>query len=636
MPINEYQEGAAHAAPPFKQRIPSPYAGMNTVRGPHEIDEKEMADCVNFWISPYGRFGTRWGTKQMMPVPLSTSGLGEKQYPVTKSTTGTDLLKIQAVDYLPSSDVYIVVAGRKIFAVPRESYWGLASGWTWGEWGTKATKTVMEAIPDGVSSPTTRYYMEDKGAWYSSTDDGTTLTTVSNPATLPCAVSVPGGRALYIGDTNALTDDDPVSTTLFYGSLYIASGGALQYLYTVTAAMLTDDPHTPEDRAAGDIYVDTLAAAALSNPAPDAAGCLTIRGNRLWVSERDGSKVWFSGVDDSRDWGWDGTGTDPSFTGGSFNVDKDDGGVLNGQCNFKDRLVLFKFDRNGVRNTIHKVTGSMSGTEGDYFRREQMAEGLSAIDARCVCPSGDDVLFAGAGGVYALQLVDALGNVGSIPQSLKINSILDSDRPRHMAYSPRYGIAFVVCTSGQTLMFHRGVEGWFRFSFASFIPDCVVCLGDSVFFGSRAGQLYMLDSSVEQDGVYSDGSGGAEFSKAFLTRVYDFGQPLYRAFLEKFMLAMSVRSAGKVYLDVRTEYGSNYERTIPFEGEAEVPIGWDSALSVWDSSACGWDRSGVAMMQAKVSKIGDNFQLRIASTAAVDVLDMFAYGVYTTDKRWRW
>ena len=163
-----------------------------------------------------------------------------------------------------------------------------------------------------------------------------------------------------------------------------------------------------------------------------------------------------------------------------------------------------------------------------------------------------------------------------------------------------------------------------------------MCLGDSVFFGSGAGQLYMLDSSVEQDGVYSDGSGGAEFSKAFLTRVYDFGQPLYRAFLEKFMLAMSVRSAGKVYLDVRTEYGSNYERTIPFEGEAEAPVGWGSALSVWDSSACGWGRCGVAVMQAKVSKIGDNFQLRIASTAAVDVLDMFAYGVYTTDKRWRW
>lgn len=55
-----------------------------------------------------------------------------------------------------------------------------------------------------------------------------------------------------------------------------------------------------------------------------------------------------------------------------------------------------------------------------------------------------------------------------------------------------------------------------------------------------------------------------------------------------------------------------------------------------DSDSTGWDRTGVELMQAKVSKASDNFQIRIASTAAIDVLDMIAYGAYTTDPRWKW
>lgn len=637
MPINEAAGTAPNLSPKFKQRLQTPVKGMNTVRPPHEIGEMEIADSVNFWVSPYGKFGTRWGTRKMMPVPLSTSGIGEAQYPVTKSTTGTDYLSITNMDYLPSSDVYILFADRRVFAIPRVSYWGLNAGWSWGEWETLDGNTVREAVDDDDDAPSVRYYMSDKGEWFTwDCEEPVSLVVVEEPATLPCAAEAPGGRALYLGLTNALTSDAPIISALFYGKLYVATGGALQVVYTVRDIDLDEDPHSPEDRAVGDIYVETLEAHALSNPSPDQAGAIGVRANRLWVTQRAGSKVWYSGVDDAKDWGWDGTGDDPAYTGGSFNVDRDDGGVLNGLVNFTDRLMLFKYDANGVRNTVHRVIGSLSGADGDYLRREQAAEGISAIDARCICPSGDDVLFAGAGGIYSLQLVDSIGNVGSIPQSLRVNSVFDEDRPKHMGYSARYGVAFAVLTSGQVMMLHRGAEGWFRFIFAGFTPSCVSCLGDDMFFGSREGTVLRFDRDVELDGVDSDGSGGNNPSKAFLSRVFTFDQPPYRSFFEKFMLAVSVRSSGRVYLDVRTDYGSVYQRTIPFAGEANVPVGWDDAISQWDTEATGWDRTGVELMQAKVSKGADNFQIRIASTAALDVLDMIAYGAYTTDPRWKW
>lgn len=851
MPFNEKAGTGPRILPPFKQAIPAPVKGMNTVRPPHEVGETEMTDSINFWISPYGRFGSRWGTSKMMPVALSKESLGEKQYPIARvlgaaneffagstdlsscaievngvaqivdvdytinlvsgvisfkeghvpdadasvvadivstptetdqligtgdasklifplptreieagtitataagllvaasactfdltaktltfdqapaavgaitagythstdvvvtgesvatgdgsttafslangnivagtvsiyiagllvdpsaytltlatgslsfsapplaagdiavsydyavSITGRDIrrgnLPVLRMDYLPKADAYIVFAGRRVFAIPRKSRWGLGDGWTWGEWEARSGKTIREALPPSNGAPpgTERYAMSDKGVWYHWIGENP-LSEVADVSAFSFIKEKPGGRALYVGDLNSVSDLAPVTTVLFYGRLYVASGGALQAVYVVEDHHLDDDPHTPEDRRVGDIYVETVAAHALSNPAPDAAGALAIRVNRLWVAERNGSKVWFSGVDDAKDWGWDATGTDPSFLGGSFNIDKDDGGVLSGVTNFKDRLVCFKYDGNGVRSTIHRVLGTMSGFEGDAFRREQIAEGISATSSACVCSTGDDVLFAGPGGIYALQLVDSVGNVGSIPQSLRIDSILDKDRVVHLAYSARRGMVFSVLQSGESFMLHRGAEAWFRFIFAGFSASSVSCLGDDVFWGGKNGQVYLFDDGVELDGVESDGSGGANPTKAFLSRVFSFGQPAYRSFLEKFMLAAEIRSSGRIYLDVRTDYGAQYERTIPFTSEANVPTGWDYPNSIWDDATSGWDRSGIATMQAKISKASDNFQLRLASTAALDILEMICYGSYLTDHRYPW
>lgn len=847
MPVNERAGSGPNARPQFKQRVPIPVRGMNTVRPPHSLSEDEMYDSVNFWVSPYGRFGSRWGTTKIMPFPLTKEGLmepnthvrvsllSEGQYSLgrrnlqsivvrvgtTVQTAGTDysadltegvltflaghlpqsgsvvsadltyersvlrdrlgygngtdldfftsfgnikaetlevhvagvlpksgewsadlatgkvtftapptetatilasysyggvavtgenlgvgdgtktafslahagvdtgtlsikvagvqsedyavdlatgvvtfnvppldkgwvtasyactctdagkvlekgVLPLAAMDYLPSSDAYILFAGRKVFAIPRRSCWGLRDGWTWGSWELRGTRRVREALPPSEAQPV-RYFFSDDGTWFSW--DGQTPETfvpVGVPEGLPCSRTLCGGVPVYVGDTNAPTDETPILSALFYARLYVATGGGLQRVYTVTESHLSDEPHYPEDRTVGNIHVETVAARALSNPAPDQAGALAVRVNRLWVSQRGGSRVWFSGVDDPLDWGWDGTGANPAFTGGSFNIDREDGGSLSGLCNFKDRLVCFKFDPNGVRNTIHRVLGTISGADGDYFRREQIAEGISAIDARCVCPAGDDVLFAGAGGIYSLQLVDAMGNVGSVPQSLRVNSLLDDDRPRQMAYSPRRGIAFTVLRSGQVMIFHRGAEAWFRFVFSGFKPNCVACLGDEIFFGGQNGMAYVYDPNTDLDGVESDGTGGSNPTKSFLSRAFDFGQPAYRSFFEKFMLALSVRSSGRVYLDVRTGYGSTHQRSIPFSQEASAPMGWDQEDSQWDSETSGWDRTGVVTMQAKVSKSADNFQLRISSTASVDVLDMIAYGAYLTDLRWNW
>jgi hypothetical protein len=635
MPRDNISSGGVKAFPVAKGRIQIPIKGINYARSSHEIADDEATEVVNWWLSQYGRFETRPGTSVMTIVPFSESGtirvVNEEDVTQTKvrlSTSGNDILPIRAVEWYAPSELFVVFAGNYCYTVPKESRWGLVEGVTWGSWETIEEKNVRRA-------GTTSYYMDDAGDWWVLSDEEPhTLIAVSDPSTIPCSKVQPGGGAMFVGELTSPSLTSDITAALFYGKLYIASGGNLQRFYVVSSSDLSGEPHDPEDRTEGDQYLETVSARALSNPAPDAAGALAVRVGRLWVGERDGSKVWFSGADDARDWGWNGTGTDPGLNGGSFNIDTKDGGTVSGICNFKTQLIVFK---GGSRNTIHKILGTMSGDMGDPFRREPVAEGVSCRSPRCVAQSGDDVLFAGDGGVYSLQMVDAVGNMGTVPQSLKVNPRLNDDIPKQVVFNARTWMSFMVMNSGDVYIIHRGVEGWYRMVLGGSIKaSCALSMNGEVYFGTRSGLVLRFDEHASRDATQSDGANGYEFSKVFRTKTFSLGGDTARAYVEKLMLALEVRRSGTVYLDVRCDYGSKYLRTIKFERAALEPRGWDDLESAWDSDGTGWDQAGISMIQAKVSKATDNIQFQITTDSSVSMLDMLVYAAGLGDRRWDW
>ena len=627
--------GTGHLGNNIRVRIDIPIKGVNCARSSHDIDKMEMHASSNFWVSPYGRFGTRWGTSLLAPIGISASGTGSTLMGIVrKSSTGTDFYSIRAIEYLPLGECYIVFAGRKVYTIPQTSRWGIV-GRHWGTWETISTVNVRRAIPDEGTDGYPFYYMSDGCEWYSQASSGAALSSIADASVLAFTSVIPGGCIRYIGETNATTVDDKIACALFYSRLYVASGGNLQNVYKVTQADLDDHPHSPEDRAVDDIYIENVLIESLSNVAPDAAGSVAVRVNRLWVGERDGSRLWYSGPDAPGDWGWNGTGTDPSsppLDGGSMSIDANDGANITGICNFKSMLAIFK---SGImRHTIHKIEGSLA-SESDPFYREQIADGMSARSEMCIATSGDDVLFASSGGMYSLELVDSVGNVGSVPKSLRINPILDDDPPMCMKYSPRYGVHFIILESNKAMLYHRGIDAWFPFYF-SFSPSAVGCINDEVIIGTTNGNVLLYDRDVISDEVDSDSVAGKEITSSFYSRVFDFDQPNLTHFVERMSIAMLVKSVGRIYMDAIDEYGSEYWDAYNFGGDSINPkCSWDDSNCAWDSEESGWDRSGIMVVEDRIMKEFSNFQFAISTSAAIDILDIMLFGSYVGDKLYR-
>lgn len=55
---------------PFEKSVDLGYRGVNAARLGHLIDDSEVQDAVNWWISPEGRVSTRWGVDAFLDEPL--------------------------------------------------------------------------------------------------------------------------------------------------------------------------------------------------------------------------------------------------------------------------------------------------------------------------------------------------------------------------------------------------------------------------------------------------------------------------------------------------------------------------------------------------------------------------------------
>lgn len=426
---------------------------------------------------------------------------------------------------------------------------------------------------------------------------------------------IAAGGHLYLSDTetnsspsdlgtlNNITDDNPVSIAIFCGDAYIASGGMLQVY----------------DGASLSNVVST----SYSLPAPESSGCLAVRGDRLWVGQSGGSKVWHSGINDPLDWGRDPTsaeGEGEDLNGGSFNVDREDGGTISGLCNFAADLVIFKA---GSRNSIHKVTGNTSGATGD-ISREQLAEGASALSPSLAAVIDRDILFAGVSGVQSLQITDQLGNIASVPVSLEMKPLYDAFSPQAMVFAPMLGIVFLVLDTNHILTYHRDREAWFPWQFSSFTPSHVSVVNDNVYFGSQDGQIYILDEALIDDDE-------TPFTKNFTTAAMSFSASTRKLRMAWFYMTYDAPQGGVLSLDARLYYGSQYVKTENNVSDVYSNSEWD--VSVWDSLESQWDGFSLSTARIRIGLQGDNIQLRLATIAPIRIYDMWCHGAYLSRRR---
>lgn len=425
------------------------------------------------------------------------------------------------------------------------------------------------------------------------------------------SMPITGGAPAEIGQTNMVSPTAQVQLALFHGDIYIATGGALQRVRW--------------DSGTSALVLETVTAQTYSLPAPDAAGSLIVRNSRLWVGERDGSTVWYSGTDDGLDWGRDpsaGDGNGLTLNGGSIFVDVDDGGQIVGFANFKDNLIIFK---NGKRRSIHKVQSDPS--DAASFARIQISEGISALSGSLVAHVDTDVLYCGTGGVFSLQVTDYVGSVASVPASLKVNNYYEAGTPTTAAYSAEFGMMFVALGGSNILVYHRGAEAWFRwvFNFGGTVSAIASIEGD-VYFGTTDGNVYILDQSKVDDA-------GNDFISSFVSRVSNFGAKLRRSFVRDLWFALEAKSAGKAFVDLRGDFGARYDGTVSVDATDAFSSTWDTTQ--WDSPSSKWDASGVIEFRVHVGKIEDNFQFSVTTTGGVRFLKMGVDGARLTKRRWK-
>ena len=409
--------------------------------------------------------------------------------------------------------------------------------------------------------------------------------------------------ATDLGALNSITDDDNVSIAIFCGDAFIASGGVLQ-------------------KYDGDVLTN-LAVNSYSCPAPESAGCLAVRGNRLWVGQHSGSKLWHSGINDPLDWGRDPASTEgqgEDLNGGSFNVDKDDGGIISGISNFASDLVIFKA---GARNSIHKVTGNSSGAEGD-IKREQLAEGASALNHKLSAVVDRDILFSGVAGVQSLQITDQLGNIASVPVSLEMKPIYDQFQPQCMAFAPVFGVLFLVLGDNHVITYQRERQAWYPWRFEGFTPCFVDVVEDKVYIGSTEGQIYLFDVEETTDDEIP-------FSKNFTTPAMSFSASTRQLRMAKFFMVYSSNENGILNVDARLSYGTDYVHTQNVTSESTTNSQWDA--SGWDTLEAQWDGSTLNIARVRIGIQGDNIQLRISSMAPLKVYDMWCHGAYLSKRR---
>jgi hypothetical protein len=134
--------------------------------------------------------------------------------------------------------------------------------------------------------------------------------------------------------------------------------------------------------------------------------------NRLWAAGvyANPSRLYYSSNTDPEDW---------TTTGGSIDIDPNDGDIITGLVSHKDELWVFKGPNKG---SIHRITGS-SPTGSDAFARKNFVNGIGACWQNGIFRFADDIGFVSQyGSVHSLSATSAYGDFFEASLSRPINN----------------------------------------------------------------------------------------------------------------------------------------------------------------------------------------------------------------------
>jgi len=383
------------------------------------------------------------------------------------------------------------------------------------------------------------------------------------------------------GTTTGANTQIPVTFQNFAHKLFIASGGALQQF--------------------DNTGLSTVTAASGSMPVPQNAYCLAVKSNRLWVSEYGGSNLQFSGPEDPTDWG--DAGSTPSLLGGSFSVEKDDGASISAMAHFFGNLHVHK---SGHRNSIHKVIGSTSST----FEYEQVSIGTAALSPALIAPFDTDIFFCGQGGIYSTRLIDTIGNIQSVPISLKVNAHYIDVTPVFMIDYAEYGLVFVFTTTGYGFVYGRNQEAWYKWKYSGFNPTSAVIVDDVLYLGASDGMIYRVDMTSSDDN-------GTPFTSSFTTKAFLLGATIETNFIDKLMLATMFHTSGNVQVEAFGNYGQKRLRVRRYNGTGVGTYGFDGDLG-FDMPGYGFDMAAeVRDIPIRIKRTANNIAFKVTTTASV-------------------
>lgn len=254
------------------------------------------------------------------------------------------------------------------------------------------------------------------------------------------------------------------SLATFHGKLIIADGG----------------PHL---RCFDGETLSTLAGS------PSATAVVEIGGRLAANSAQDMDGVALSGPYDETDWNIDQGGA--VFLRAGYG----DGLRVTGFGVIGQDLIVFKSGDSGKRIMRLQTAGASSN-----WSLSQLSKNLTAHSGHAVEFVGNDLLFAGTGGIMNLAGVQQYGDIQVGGAGYPVNPALNGKNVAEMRLMPKLGVmlAFIEGDS-QVLVYHPHNQAWTRFDFQGLFLASACQAGERVFLAGQNGRLYRLGLGESRD-----------------------------------------------------------------------------------------------------------------------------------------
>ena len=222
---------------------------------------------------------------------------------------------------------------------------------------------------------------------------------------------------------------------------------------------------------------------------PSATALVEIGGRLAANSAQDTDGVALSGPYDESDWDIDQGGA--VFLRAGYG----DGLRVTGFGVIGQDLIVFKAGDSGKRIMRLQTAGASSS-----WSLTQLSENLTAHSGHAVEFVGNDLLFAGPGGIMNLAGVQQYGDIQVGGAGYPVNPALNGKNVAEMRFMPKLAVMLVfVEGDSQVLVYHPHNQAWTRFDFQGLFLASACQAGERVFLAGQNGRLYRLGLGESRD-----------------------------------------------------------------------------------------------------------------------------------------